>query len=146
MKAVSIITISLLIIFFSCKKTKDDSDLVINAGFVCGWGAGMDSIKITQKAIQYVSYIPARSSTPVINKNRAVSEGEWQDILNVVNTDDFLSLNYNSCNICFDGCDEWISVQNDRISHKITYGKGTSIDSISGLQDKIAQLRAEFSK
>jgi hypothetical protein len=145
MKAASVITL-ILLVSFSCKKTDDNSDLVTNAGFVCGWGAGMDSITITQKAIKYVSYIPARSTTPVVNKSRTVSESEWQEILDVVNTDDFVRLDYNTCNICVDGCDEWISVQNDRISHKITYGKGTSIDTISGLQAKLAALRTEFGK
>lgn len=146
MKVASLISLILLVVFLSCKKTEDNSDLIIKAGFVCGWGAGMDSITITKKAIKYVSYIPSRSTIPVIIKTRAVPGSEWQDILGVVNTNDFASLHYNSCNVCFDGCDEWIYLENDRISHKITYGKGTSIDTISRLQDKIAELREEFSK
>jgi hypothetical protein len=66
--------------------------------------------------------------------------------LNDVNLNDFLKLDYHSCNVCVDGCDEWISLKNSKISHLITFGKGTEIDKISKLQDKLAELRAEFNR
>jgi hypothetical protein len=58
--------------------------------------------------------------------------------------DDFIKLNYNSCNICIDGCDEWIYMQNEESSHKITFGPGFKNDSINKLQTKLKQLRTEF--
>ena len=135
-------------ILLSCKKSElpPDSDLIIKAGFICGWGSGEDSLEISQSKIKYVYYIPAQSRIPIIRKSRSVTENEWREILNDVNLDDFLKLNYQSCNICVDGCDEWISVQNYKISHNIRFGKGSQIDTISRLQNKLAELRAEFSK
>ena len=135
-------------ILLSCKKSElpPDSDLIIKAGFICGWGSGEDSLEISQSKIKYVYYIPAQSRMPIIRKSRSVTENEWREILNDVNLDDFLKLNYQSCNICVDGCDEWISVQNYKISHIITFGKGSQIATISRLQNKLAELRAEFSK
>lgn len=122
-----------------------NSSLHIKAGFICGWGTGTDSLDITQTTINYVYYIPSRSQSPKIKKSRAVPESEWSEIQNCVNLDDFSRLHYQSCAICVDGCDEWISIQDDGYFHKITYGKGSEIDTISKLQTKLAQLRTEFS-
>jgi hypothetical protein len=135
-------------VLLGCKKSEltPNSDLIIKAGFMCGWGSGDDSLVISQSKIKYVYYIPAQSRVPIINKSRSVSESEWTEILNIVNLDDFVKLNYQSCNICVDGCDEWISMEDDKISHSIRIGKGYQIGIISGLQNKLAELRSEFSK
>jgi hypothetical protein len=132
----------------SCKKSElpPNSDLIIKAGFMCGWGSGEDSLEISKTTIKYVYYIPAKSHEPIINKIRAVSDSEWTEILNDVNLDDFVKLNYQSCNICVDGCDEWILIQDDQISHNIRFTKGEKIDKINKLQNKLEQLRSEFSK
>lgn len=121
-----------------------NADLVIQAGYVCGWGSGTDSIKITKQSISYLFYIPRKSPVPQISKSRSVSEGEWTEIVNSINMDQFLKLKYNSCNVCFDGCDEWILVKNEKLNHKITFGKGIQIDTIRTLQKKLVQLRTEF--
>jgi hypothetical protein len=129
-----------------CKKSGDKEDLVIKAGFMCGWGAGEDSLNISESIVDYVFYIPSKSSLAQTDTSRIVKKNEWEEILNSFDIDDFMKLEYNTCNICVDGCDEWISIQNDRIYHKIRFTKGEQIDVIKGLQDKIAGLREEFSK
>jgi len=145
----------LLIILFSfclitCNKNednsliKDNSSLVIKAGFMCGWGSGQDSLIISSKTIKYFYSVPANSQIPEINKTRSTTPAEWNTILNSINLNNFLNLNYNSCNICVDGCDEWISIKNDNISHQIRFGLGIKIDSIKPLQDILSQLRSEF--
>ena len=148
MKKQLIFAISVLFIFFSCEKTEsnptDESKLVIKAGFICGWGSGEDSIEISRTSIKYVYYIPGKSLQPQFRKTRAVSSSEWTEIMNDVNLDNFLKLNYQTCKVCADGCDEWIFIQKDNISHGIRFGKGAKIDSISQLQVKLEQLRTEF--
>ncbi len=146
----------LLILFFvflpGCKKSennsilKDASSLIINAGFECGWGTGSDSLIITRSAIKYLYFVPAVSMVPTIKKSRNVSDNEWEDILNAINPNDFQKLDFNSCNICVDGCDEWISVKTDHFSHQIRFAAGLKIESITKLQDILAQLRSEFNK
>ncbi len=139
---------TLIICITSCQKSNpdktDNSGLVIKAGFVCGWGAGEDSIEITQTEIKYVYYVPSISQQPQIRKNRTVSISEWAEIINDVNMDDFVKLNYQTCNVCVDGCDEWIFIQKDSLSHEIRFDKGATIDTISNLQIKLGQLREEF--
>jgi hypothetical protein len=148
MKPCSLVFITLLFVFSGCKKSEStpDSDLIIKAGYACGWGSGQDSLVISKTTIKYAYYVPARSLTPVIKINRTVPDSEWREILNTVNLDDFVKLNFQSCNICVDGCDEWISVRDDNISHEIRFGKGLNIEPISKLQNKLAQLRTEFNK
>lgn len=143
---ISIVAISL--IAYSCKTVRTEqlsnSDLVIKTGFICGWGAGQDSMEVSQKAVKYIYYVPRKSSEAQITKTRAISEAEWTEISNSVNTADFAKLDYKTCNVCVDGCDEWISIQNGKLSHQITFNKGAKIDSISKLQAQLAKLRTEF--
>jgi hypothetical protein len=135
-------------LLFSCSNNElnqtNSSGLVIKAGFECGWGSGTDSIIISQKGLKYAYYVPARSQQPQINRTRSISDSEWADIKSDADINGFEKLQYQSCNICFDGCDEWIFIKNGDQSHKITFGKGRKIDSISSLQTKLAQIRAEF--
>lgn len=146
--SVFLLIFTMLSVFHGCIKyqTVDSSEMNISAGFVCGWGSGMDSLFISRDSINYRYWVPASSADPVIKKGRAVTETEWKEILSYVNLSEFLNLDYQSCNVCFDGCDEWISVKNDNISHKITFEKGLEIKDITRLQAKLAALRAEFAR
>jgi hypothetical protein len=101
---------------------------------------------ISSTMIKYAYSVPANSQIPEIKKERPTSAAEWNTIIGSVNLNNFLNLNYNTCNICFDGCDEWISIKNDTISHQIRFGQGFKIDSIKPLQDILSQLRSEFRK
>jgi len=60
MKKQLIVAILALFILLSCDKNDSNqtSNLVIKAGFICGWGSGEDSIEISQTLIKYVYYIP----------------------------------------------------------------------------------------
>jgi hypothetical protein len=154
MKLFVVLLIAFPALFFSCMKTDinlgshkgSEADLIIQSGFECGWGSGTDSLEISKTTIKYAYYIPARSAEPVTRKSRNVSDAEWTEIINDVNMDEFERLNYHTCNVCFDGCDEWILIRNKTYNHKITFGKGTQIDTISNLQNKLAALRLEFNK
>jgi hypothetical protein len=124
----------------------EESSLKIRAGYMCGWGAGEDSLYISSIVIKYVYSVPAQASFPKINKTRPTTAAEWTNILNSLDLNTFVKLDYNSCNICVDGCDEWIKIQDDQISHQIRFGMGLKIDSISDLQIILAQIRSEFNR
>jgi hypothetical protein len=145
------VTEAFLVIFFGllsllagCKKNEDTSGLTIKAGFACGWGAGEDSLEISRSGIKYVYYVPSKSSSALIRTSRTIPASEWNEITEIVNMDSFARLKYNTCNICVDGCDEWIYINNGRISHSIRFTKGEEIAAIEELQKKLAELRAEF--
>jgi hypothetical protein len=134
----------IVILLTSCQKSDDNDDLIISAGFACGWGTGVDSLDISKSEIQYVYYVPAESMQPKIKGSRSITETEWYEITSAVKIDEFLKLDYNSCNICVDGCDEWISIQSDQISHSIRFSKGLKIENLEKLQNIIASIRSEF--
>ena len=142
-----IVTVVLLM-SFGCKTVQtertDNTSLVVKAGYICGWGSGEDSITVSQKEIKYIYYIPRKSQQAQITKTRPTTDAEWSEISDAVNIENFVKLNYNTCNVCADGCDEWISIQKGKVSHKITFDKGAKIDSISKLQVQLAKLRAIF--
>jgi len=144
----SFLFVALLICCLIAGCTKEDpgqsDDLIIKAGFQCGWGTGTDSIVITRTTIKYTYYVPRESQQPKISKTRAVPVSEWIEIQSCVNWQAFNKLDYNSCHVCVDGCDEWISLEEGKTFHKITYGKELAIDSIIKLQTKLSGLRKEF--
>ncbi len=144
LKTAIVILVILFFLFVGCNKNEGTSGLTIRAGFACGWGAGEDSLEISRSGIKYVYYVPSKSSSALIRTSRSVTASEWNEITEIVNMDSFGRLNYNTCNICVDGCDEWIYINNGRISHSIRFTKGQEIESISELQKKLAELRAEF--
>jgi hypothetical protein len=152
MKISIYLTILLSVCLISCHKpdnislNKENSSMVIKAGFSCGWGSGEDSLIISSKTIKYVYSVPAKSHDPEINQTRFTTTTDWQNITNAININNFLKLNYNTCNICVDGCDEWIYIKNDSVSHQIRFGLGLKIESIKPLQDILSQLRSEFRK
>ncbi|MFL0162505.1 hypothetical protein [Aquirufa salirivi] len=135
---------------FSCKNSTPDplneSNFKIKAGYICGWGAGIDTLEIVNQTVRYVYYVPRNSLKPQLTKSRKLSDLEWAEIRNVVNWSQFKLLKYKTCNVCFDGCDEWIAIQNGDLSHQITFTKGLKIDTISPLQSKLAQLKTELAQ
>ena len=144
MKTTTILILTIIFGFICCEKTTDNSDLMLKAGFNCGFGSGTDSLAISKTNINYVYYVPAQSQIPLIKISRNVTDSEWTEILNDINIGDFAKLNYNSSDISMDGCDEWIYIQDDKISHEIRYSKGLKIQTISKLQAKLVQYRTEF--
>ena len=154
MKTSFLVILIVFLTLLSCRKpvvTNDfqqssNSNIVIKAGFTCGWGSGDESIEISKTSIKYIYSVPAKSQQPLINKTRSVPNSEWTEILKDVNIDTFFKLNYLTCNVCFDGCDEWIIITRNNISHEIRFTKGFKIESISKIQNKLSQLRDEFNK
>jgi hypothetical protein len=134
----------------SCKNSTPDplneSNFKIKAGYICGWGAGIDTLEIANQTVRYVYYVPRKSAKAQILKTRKLTDQEWTELKNSVNWSQFIRLNYKTCNVCFDGCDEWIALQNGDFSHQITFSKGLKIDTINTLQAKIAQLKSELSQ
>ena len=136
------------VLIYACKRGEADtslnSNLVIQSGFVCGWGAGTDSLKISQYEVTYTLYKPRLSQQPQFRKSRSITKKEWLEICKYFKVDEFAKLTYNTCNVCFDGCDEWIAIKSDQNDHKITFNKGMQIDTISQLQQKIWALKTEL--
>lgn len=76
-----------------------------------------------------------------------MEKSEWDKLTGSIDLDVFSSIHLNTCNVCADGCDKWISIRNGSFYHKIRYGYGDSavVQPIKILVDKLDSLR-EVSK
>ena len=143
-----LIILPLLLLLFTCRKTDNflqpDSSLILKTGYMCGWGAGEDSLVISATKIYYVYRVPSKSQQPVIRQTRAITQSEINDINQALNIDTFNNLEFNTCNICVDGCDEWITIKNQKSDHNIRYSKGQKIEGIADLQTILDKIREGF--
>ncbi len=54
----------------------------------------------------------------------------------------FETVNVNSCYVCVDGCDTWITVKNGKDSHMIRFGYGSDEEKIAPVKAFIDKLNA----
>jgi hypothetical protein len=145
-----IIYIGLVIfILSSCEKNKNndnnrylsDNDLIIKTGIVCGWCGGADSLIINIQEIEYSYYLPCDEEYG--NKKETTKEEIWNSLLSVLDLKEFLKVDLNVCNVCVDGCDKWIYIENDTISHRISFWDDDSLEfkNIKPLIDELEKIR-----
>jgi hypothetical protein len=143
-----------VLIFCTCNKESnhltisdykvDSTGIVIKYGMACGWCGGNDSLTIFSNDLWYFSHSPCDNTTKV--EHELLSENEKNDLLNSLNLNDFSKIEINTCFICVDGCDKWISVKNNNYYHQIRYGTYDSLTmrSIKNFVDKLDLLKAKF--
>lgn len=99
-----------------------ESDFVIKTGTVCGWCSQNDTLTIDGNKIRYVNFIQCNNTNPSVN-NTGVLDKTTMEQLRSVDFEAFKKLDLNSCNVCFDGCDDWISIKNGAEMHTIRFGR-----------------------
>ena len=150
MKKISFLFPILITIILACEDNepiKNDNEilnydgLVLKAGFICGWCAGGDSVTITENVTYYeytnYCYNGGYDST------RATDEETWQELNNLLDLDKLLAIDINKCYMCADGCDTWIAIEYDTISHYIRFGYQDSaiVAPVQPLIDKLNEIR-----
>ena len=132
----------------SCNKTETIVEVApgfqIEYGTQCGWCAGNESISITQDKIQYLKLIPCGEKEGTTQKERTITNEEWQQLAGAFEFEVFETLHHSECNICVDGCDEIITISKDNKTHKISYSPNTEIQEIQQLQELLKILLIEM--
>ena len=129
-----------LFIFISCTEADNlgDNDIQIKYGTECGWCAGEEFIIINQSDITYKRIIPCGDMAGTYSSKRPITKEEWNGLQKSMDYKKFKTLDYNSCNVCSDGCDEILRLS-DRVSdHEIRYSPS---DNIKGFEEVIDILR-----
>jgi hypothetical protein len=146
MKIFLLTSMLLLLWAISCDKDKETSGLTIVGGSVCGWCAGKDSVILSEYDIQYRNM--KSCDRHAYSKITDMDKAEWDKITRMINYEKFSDIHLNSCNICVDGCDNWITIRNESYSHTIRYGYGDSavLQAIRPLIEKIDSIRQDFRK
>ena len=143
-------TIGLSILFIlSCEKEESHHQngkggLEIMTGTICGWCAGVDSLIITEDKMNYHYINPCDESDYF--KDTITEKSKWDELIKLIDLEEFLKITINTCYVCVDGCDTWISIKNDSTSHTIRFGYSDSltIQNIKPFVDKLDSIRTRF--
>lgn len=128
----------------SCEDEKNGHHIVIKTGRACGWCGGSDTLTITKAVSAYDFTNPCDE-----NKNKEREEqtapGEWSELLGTLNWNDFKKVNVNTCALCADGCDTWITIQNGPLTHQIRFTENSvEIEHIRTFVERLKAHHEEF--
>lgn len=139
---------SALILLASCDKEEttgcyepgdtDKSSYVFKSGVACGWCAADDTIRVNnfEASAKGVS-----GCDSVDFYNLETDQSYFQNVMAQFELQDFLAINLSSCEICVDGCDYWISMENEDIKHVIRYSHKDSA-AIAPILPLIKEMQA----
>lgn len=124
---------------FSCEdENKTNPDFIIKTGRDCGWCGGSDSLVITEFKSHYVFGNPCDETKNKI-KITETNRSEWNELLNTLNWEEFKKVNVNTCAVCADGCDTWILIQNQQMTHQIRFTENSpEIEPIRTFVEKLS--------
>lgn len=123
----------------------DLSKVVIKTGTICGWCSLNDTLTISGNAARYVNYTQCNNSTPAVEKNDQIATSELETLLSQLDFEELKKLDLNSCNICFDGCDDWIYFDNGTESHYIRFTRNDpKLQPIKDFVDQLNDLKTRY--
>lgn len=144
--------VSIIVMAFSCQndhlaEKSQYSNLIIKTGTICGWCSVDDTLTIHGNSVRYVNYTQCSNNQPAVEKNGQVLTSQLDTLLANLNLNEFKKLNLNSCNVCADGCDNWIFFDNGIESHYIRFGTGDpKLQPIQLFIDQLNAIKTQYSK
>jgi len=141
-----IFSVSVLLLTFSCQEEivqeRLHPELIIKTGTVCGWCSLNDTLTIAGNTVRYVNYTQCNNSEPAVEKNGQLINSELETLLAQLNVEELQKIDLNSCNICFDGCDDWIFFDNGTVSHYIRFSRNDpKLQPIQKFIDQLNTIR-----
>lgn len=129
-------------ILISCDNNEIElkEDFKIEYGSVCGWCAGEEFITVSSSKIDYSRNIPCGDKKGTTQKSRKISASEWNEIISSFDQSKFKKLEYNTCNVCADGCDEIIRITENNNIHEIRYSVSDEIEDVKKLRQILSVL------
>lgn len=123
---------------------ENSEDFYLEYGTECGWCAGHRYLEISEGKVHFTFVIPCGENEGTITNSRNLTPEEWQKLQNAFDYEYLLSLDYNECRVCVDGCDEIIRINEEADFHEIRYMPGEEIEGIEELQEILAEMMEEF--
>jgi hypothetical protein len=146
-----LIIITAIALVFSCTyDSLDDggnnSDVMIKTGTVCGWCTLNDTLTITQNSVRYVNYAKCSTNKPSIEKSGQITKIELDALLAKLDFAELKKLDLNTCNVCADGCDDWISFKKGTETHYIRFTRNDpKLQPIQAFIEQLYTLKSEYS-
>lgn len=141
---------AIVIIFavFSCSYDTLDgnANLVIKNGTVCGWCSMNDTLTISETYVEYVDYKNCSTTNPAVSKTGELTATELNDLLGKLDFEQLKKLELNSCNVCADGCDDWISYKKGSQTHTIRFSRNDPrLQPIKAFVDQLNVIKSRYS-
>ena len=106
-------------------RPEETERLTFTIGTICGWCAGGDSLTISKDSTRYESFSPCDDSA--YSAGTVTDPAAWKELTGLFDAVEFQKILINTCYYCVDGCDTWIMVTGDSISHRIRFGYRDSL-------------------
>lgn len=99
----------------------------------------------SDKFIASKSSINAKDKYPDVNKDITPVESEWSDLVKLVDTDKFNSLDERiGCPDCADGGAEFIEIKTASGTKRVTFEFNSTVTGIESLVNKLRELRNKY--
>ena len=138
------------VLLFSCTYNSiEDKTLnqgvIIKTGTICGWCTVNDTLTISGNSVRYVNYANCSNVSPSVSKTGTLTSEEQDALLASIQFAELEKINLNTCYVCADGCDHWISYQNGTESHYIRFGiNDPEIQPIQSFIQELNTIKAKF--
>lgn len=123
---------------------KDQVSYIIEFGSECGWCAGQEYITVSNSKVEYLRNIPCGENQGATNKSRNLNSDEWEALKSSFDYSLFVTLEYNECNVCVDGCDEIIRITEGEKSHELRYSFSDEVEGMEMFRQKLTDLMEEM--
>ncbi len=145
-----ILVASALMLLFSCAYDTIDknssSGIVIKTGTVCGWCSRNDTLTIHGNSVRYVNYINCSTVNPEIQKSGQITTDDLENLLSKLDFEKLKDVELNTCNVCADGCDSWLFVDNGTESHYIRFGGSEAeLQPVQAFFYQLNLIKAQYS-
>jgi hypothetical protein len=129
----------------SCDDDKNEgSHIIIKTGKACGWCAGADSLVVTSVKSIY-QFTHGCDETKNKEKIESTARAAWTELVSSLKWNEFKKVNVNTCALCADGCDIWISIQNGVETHEIRFTDNSpEIEPVRTFVEKLKAFHDEF--
>jgi len=124
---------------------KSQPDLVIKTGTICGWCSKNDTMTIQNNSVRYVNYTGCSNVAPAVEKTGGITNNKVDSLLGDLNFNEFKKIDLNTCNVCFDGCDNWIFIEKDGESHYVRFtGNESELDPIKKFIAQLEKIKMSY--
>jgi hypothetical protein len=137
----------LLSIALTCSREKEslfkDRAITITEGTACGWCAGSDSVILSEDQLLYRFMNPCNHNA--YSKVTHMDRAAWESLISKLDMDKFEAIDINTCYVCVDGCDTWITIKNGSDSHTIRFGiqDSLAIENIRPFVEQLDSIRTD---
>ena len=121
---------------------KDQSGIIIQSGTICGWCSLNDTLTISGTFTRYVNYTQCNNNQPTVEKMKQIAASEVDSLWTLLDFAELKKIDLNTCNICFDGCDDWLYVNNGKDSHYIRFTRNDpKLQPIQAFLDRLNAIK-----